>query len=164
MNLAGSLAESHQQAVHADVLVHKALRVNVLDACDLRVQDTDRQPERKAEESRGEVDCPVDAHRGTPLTSCSPSIKTVFRLNSLLQKLNRSSREGAEEVEHQQIVVALHAVPSDVRYSHCTDNTSVSRAFPFTPPSSRTTDRERPRRAPIRTKQNGDSLPPRRIL
>ena len=94
MNLAGSLAESHQQAVHADVLVHKALRVNVLDACDLRVQGTDRQPERKAEESRGEVDCPVDVHRGTPLNSYSPSIKTVFRLNSRLQKLTGPQGRG----------------------------------------------------------------------
>ena len=43
-------------------------------------------------------------------------------------------------------------------------HTRLSRAFPFTPPSSRTTDRERPRRATICRKANGDSLPPRRIL
>ena len=49
MNLAGSLGKSHQKAVQADVLVNEALRVNVLDACDLRVQNTDRQSERKVE-------------------------------------------------------------------------------------------------------------------
>ena len=73
MNLAGPLAQSHQKVVLADVLVNEALGEQVLDACDLRVQDTDRQSERKVEESRGEVDCPVDAHSGTPLTSCSAS-------------------------------------------------------------------------------------------
>ena len=128
MNLAGSVAQSHQKVVQADVLVNESLRVNVLDACDLRVQNTDRQPERKVEESRGEVDYPVDAHKGIPLTSCSPSIKTVFRLNFRLQRLNRSSREGAQEVDHLQIVVALHAIPSDGPYSRCTDNTRICHA------------------------------------